>query len=144
MSKVDELARLHDLFVRGAVTSEEFAAMKAKIIAEPPVPGVKDHLENTQQATAATAGNYIALVIGAICISWIVTGLVQAVLGLRQYELEKSRALGVGLIVAYVLPTGLVARFLIHKKRNVTVGICVLVGDAILLAATVLLFHFGD
>jgi len=36
MSEIDELARLHDLFVRGAITREEFAAMKAKIIAEPP------------------------------------------------------------------------------------------------------------
>jgi hypothetical protein len=33
MSEIDELARLHDLFVRGAITREEFAAMKAKIIA---------------------------------------------------------------------------------------------------------------
>ena len=144
MSNVDELARLHDLFVRGAVTSEEFAAMKAKIIAEPTASNVNDKLENTHYATASTTGKYVALIIGAICIGWIVTGLVEAVIGLRQYELEKSRALGVGLIVAYVLPTGLVARFLIRRKRNVIVGVCVLVGDAILLMAAALLFHFGD
>jgi hypothetical protein len=144
MSKVDELARLHDLFVRGAVTSEEFAAMKAKIIAEPPESRIRDKLENTHQATASTTRKYIAFITGAICIGWIVTGVVEAVIGFRQYELEKSRALGAGLIVAYVLPTGLVARFLIRRKRNVIVGVCVLVGDTILLTAAALLFHFGD
>jgi hypothetical protein len=143
MSKVDELARLHDLFVRGAITSEEFAAMKAKIIAEPQASGVNDKIENTQHATASMTGKYIAFIIGAICIGWIVTGLVEAVIGLRQYELEKSRALAVGLIAAYVLPTGLVAGFLIRRKRNV-IGISVIVGDAILLSAAALLFHFSD
>jgi hypothetical protein len=144
MSKVDELAQLHDLFVRGAVTSEEFAAMKAKIIAEPPVRGVNDKLDNIQQATASATGKYIFYIIGAACIGWIVTGLVEAVIGFRAYELEKSRALAVGLIVVYVLPTGLVALFLIRRKRNVRVGVCVLVGDTILLAAAALLFHVGD
>ena len=144
MSKVDELARLHDLFVRGAITSEEFTAMKAKIIAEPPASGVNGVLENTRQTTTSKTSKYISFVIGAICIGWIVTGLVEAVIGFREYELEKSRALAVGLIVAYVLPTGLVAGFLIRRKRNVIVGISVMVGDAILLSTAALLFHFGD
>ena len=75
MSKVDELARLHDLFVRGAVTSEEFAAMEAKIIAEPPESRASDKLENTQQATASTVAKYIAFIIGAICIGGSPLGL---------------------------------------------------------------------
>ena len=75
---------------------------------------------------------------------WIATGVVEALIGFRQYELEKSRALAVGLTVAFVLPTGLVGRFLIRRKHNVIVGVFVLVGDSILLTAAALLFHFGD
>jgi hypothetical protein len=141
MSEIDELARLHDLFVRGAITREEFAAMKAKII----VSSVTGKIENSQQATASITGNSVAyIIVGAICIGWIVTGLVEVAIGLPQYDLIKSRALAVGLIVAYVLPTALAARFLMRGKRNVILGVCVLVADAILLSAAMLLFHFGD
>jgi hypothetical protein len=62
----------------------------------------------------------------------------------RIQDLTKSRALGVGLIMAQVLLTALAARFLMRRKRNVILGVCVLVADAILLSAAMLLFHFGD
>ncbi len=144
MSKVDELARLHDLFVRGAITSEEFAALKAKIIAEQTVSGPSNNLDNKAVSPASAMGKYVSLIIGTFCIGWIVSGLVQVAIGIRQYDLEKSRALGVGLILAYVLPTGLVARFLIRGKHNVTLGVCVLVADAILVAGAALLFHVAE
>ena len=143
MSKIDELARLHDLFVRGGITGEEFSAMKAKIIAEPTASSVGGKIENNQQAIpSTTTGKSVAFfVLAAICVGWIVTGLVQVVIGLGQYDLEKSRALGIGLIMAYVLPTGLGARFLMRRERNIKLGVCVLVSDAILLLGAVLLFH---
>jgi hypothetical protein len=46
--------------------------------------------------------------------------------------------------MAQVLLTALAARFLMRRKRNVILGVYVLVADAILLSAAMLLFHFGD
>ena len=136
MSEIDDLARaLHDLFVRGAITREEFAAMKAKII----VSSVTGKIENSQQATASMTLAIPSPILSLVryVIGWIATGLVELAIGLPQYDLMKSRALVVGLIVAYVFPTALVARFLMRRKRNVILGACVLVADAILFSAAI-------
>jgi len=145
MSSVDELTRLHDLFVRGAITGEEFAAMKAAVIAGQMAQSNPGTTVDQQPTRLVKSGKSITFVaIGIICIVWITIGLAMAAEGLSQYSLEKSRALGVGLVIGYVLPTSFFARFLMRNKRNVLIGFCVLVADAILLGAAALLFHINE
>ena len=144
MSSIDELTRLHELFVKGAITGDEFARMKAAIIADPTAasngkPAV------SQPASALSSGASIAyLVAGGASIAWIIYGLFYAIQSIQGDDINKSRALGVGLVLAHIAPTLIVARFLIGGRRNATLGLAVLAADAVLLAASVYLLHLND
>ena len=88
MSGVDELARLHDLFVRGAITDEEFSAMKAAVIAGQKIPSGHNATIDRQPSKIVRSGKSGVFVgTGIVCIIWIVAGLVMVVEGLTQYDL---------------------------------------------------------
>ena len=63
MSTADEIAKLHDLLARGAITQAEFDQAKARLLAQPPGAGLalnRLRLSNSEKWIAGVCGGIAA------------------------------------------------------------------------------------